>query len=112
MFTFFLSFYRCNGHAPLPADSAYFTTSESKAKFLTQYVKDMHNESLCRTDGQELQKQKVCQKIILEFMTFTKFITQPEYFRRLNLLVVVLSLCFFVIRVLTFIHLSVYVFSV
>ncbi|CAG7717463.1 unnamed protein product [Allacma fusca] len=49
---------RCNGHAPLPADSAYFTTSESKAKFLTQYVKDMHNESISRTDSQELIKQK------------------------------------------------------
>jgi protein Shroom len=51
---------RCNGHAPLPADSAYFTTSECKAKFLTQYVnnKDMNNESINSSDGEELVKQK------------------------------------------------------
>ena len=56
----YLLYSRCNGHAPLPADSAYFTTSESKAKFLTQYVKDMHNESISGTDtSEELIKQKV-----------------------------------------------------
>ncbi|ODN06519.1 Protein Shroom2 [Orchesella cincta] len=48
----------CNGHAPLPADSAYFTTSESKAKFLTQYNSDIKKEPISRTDGEELDKQK------------------------------------------------------
>ncbi|XP_035705772.1 protein Shroom isoform X4 [Folsomia candida] len=51
---------RCNGHAPLPADSAYFTTSECKAKFLTQYVNDMNSKSSpCKgQDSQELNQQK------------------------------------------------------
>lgn len=41
---------------PLPSGSAYFTTSESKAKMLTRYVDDM--DSLGLGDSQELQKKK------------------------------------------------------
>ncbi|CAL8081835.1 unnamed protein product [Orchesella dallaii] len=52
------SYRRCNGHAPLPADSAYFTTSESKAKFLTQYNSDITKDPISGTDGVELDKQK------------------------------------------------------
>lgn len=51
---------RCNGHAPLPADSAYFTTSESKAKFLTQYNKDIKKDPIGGTGSEDLDKQKVC----------------------------------------------------
>jgi hypothetical protein len=42
---------------PLPADSAYFTTSESKAKFLRQYVNDMEAEAGPKNG--DLRKQKV-----------------------------------------------------
>lgn len=42
---------------PLPADSAYFTTSESKAKFLRQYVNDMEGEEVPKNE--DLKKQKV-----------------------------------------------------
>jgi len=42
----------------IPSDSSYFTTSESKAKFLRQYyVQDMDKETV--TECQDLRKQKV-----------------------------------------------------
>jgi hypothetical protein len=46
---------------PLSASSAYFTTSESKAKFLTQYGKDMKQSEQLNglQDDKDLQQKKV-----------------------------------------------------
>lgn len=72
----YVDFRRCNGHAPLPADSPYFTTSECKAKFLTQYVKDMKTSPSPKSqDSQELNQQKVslltCLLILLDWIQLT-----------------------------------------
>ncbi|KAG8222409.1 hypothetical protein J437_LFUL004868 [Ladona fulva] len=46
--------------APLPATSAYFTTSEPKARFLARYGRDVGSgrTGLEQTDSQELQRKK------------------------------------------------------
>jgi len=61
-----VAFYGCrepadNTVSPLPASSAYFTTSESKAKFLTQYGKDMKQSEQLNglQDNKDLQQKKV-----------------------------------------------------
>ncbi|XP_049785959.1 uncharacterized protein LOC126188401 [Schistocerca cancellata] len=46
-----------NPVSPLPATSAYFTTSESKAKFLTQYGRDM-SQLNGLNDNKELHQKK------------------------------------------------------
>lgn len=59
MYVFFLPFR--NSEKPLPADSAYFTTSESKAKFLTRYNEDIMQEKnkACVDEEASLAKKKV-----------------------------------------------------
>jgi len=50
-----------NTVSPLSASSAYFTTSESKAKFLTQYGRDMKQSEQLNglQDNKDLQQKKV-----------------------------------------------------
>lgn len=50
-----VAYLRISGdNVQLPADSAYFTTSESKAKFLNRYSKDMQQQS----HGNDLEDMK------------------------------------------------------
>ena len=59
----YLISFRMSGDVQLPADSAYFTTSESKAKFLTRYSKNMQQSQVASLgdvkNGSELDEKKV-----------------------------------------------------
>lgn len=48
--------------SPLSATSTYFTTSESKAKFLTRYSRDMNQYNIVK-DTKDLNQKKVCMKL-------------------------------------------------
>jgi hypothetical protein len=55
--------------SPLSASSAYFTTSESKAKFLTRYGRDMKQSEQLNglTDNEDLQQKKVWKPLSCSF---------------------------------------------